>query len=158
MTKPGRKPIASEIRFEKFIAYEPNTGCWLWLGARSGGNNGKNEYGIFDSEYAHRFSYKLYKGNIPEKFQIDHLCKNKLCVNPDHLEAVTHKVNTLRAGSVSAINSRKTHCHKGHIFDEKNTWLEYKNGKKIARHCRKCHAANESVKRLKKKEKAQMGN
>jgi len=81
--------------FDRHWIPEPNSGCWLWFGACN-----ENGYGIItrDKENikAHRFSYERSKGAIPEKWEIDHLCRNKSCVNPDHLEVVTHGENRRR--------------------------------------------------------------
>ena len=110
-------------RFTKFISKDAPNGCWLWMGATNG------RYGVFDSGYAHRRSFELFKGAIGVGLTIDHLCRTPLCVNPDHLEEVTQAENTARA-------HRRELCKRGHAYDEKNTWYE-KNG---CRHCRKCHA------------------
>ena len=114
----------------------PN-GCWLWTGY-----TGSNGYGRFHfqsrRQSAHRFAYELVKGTIPEPLQIDHLCRNPPCVNPDHLEAVTGKVNILRGVAPSALNARKTHCIHGHPFDKANTYI-YPSGRH-RRVCRICRA------------------
>lgn len=87
------------------------------------------------SIFAHRFSYIIHKGEIPPKLVIDHLCRNTLCVNPDHLEAVTHKENLLRGIGPTSINAKKTHCIHGHEYTPQNT--DYKpNG---TRRCKTCH-------------------
>lgn len=84
---------------------------------------------------AHRLSYEAHKGKIPKGLTIDHLCRNTICINPEHLEAVTNKENVLRGISFSAINAKKTHCLKGHPFSGKNL-LILKNSK--GRWCRIC--------------------
>ena len=117
----------------KYIIDE-STGCWIWQGSPCR----KNGYGRFwvngKNVSAHRYSYELAKGKIPDGLSIDHLCRNTMCVNPDHLEAVTTKTNTLRGFSPSAINKSKTHCHLGHEFTEENTRIA-KSGKRHCRHC-----------------------
>jgi hypothetical protein len=106
--------------------------CWLWLGAR-GGHYG-SYYSDGKSVLAHRFAYEALVGPIPDGLQIDHLCRVRLCVNPAHLEPVTQRENILRGTGPTAVNARKTHCPKGHQYDEGNTrW--YKN----KRWCRACH-------------------
>lgn len=116
-------------RFLKFVSPEPNTGCWLWMGGCS-----QNGYGAFKvngrQETAHRIAYSLLRGEIPEGLQLDHLCRVRCCVNPDHLEPVTPKENIRR----SPIHSgAKTHCPQGHAYTAENT------GKHAGeRFCRKC--------------------
>lgn len=111
--------------------------CWPWLGMTRRG------YGRFyvakgALRSAHRISYELLVGPIPEGLELDHLCRNHSCVNPAHLEPVTHRENVLRGEGLAAKCAVKTHCSKGHPYDEANTYIEPK-GKK--RHCRVCVAA-----------------
>jgi hypothetical protein len=140
MSRTGR-PVGSGIipavvRFEKKYIPEPNSGCWIWLGSpRSGG------YGMIftegrESVMAHRFSYELHKGKIPPGLQIDHLCRNRACVNPDHLEPVTCKENIRRGLKGTAM---KTHCVNGHPFDLKNTYI-HSNGDRQCRECGRLYA------------------
>ena len=107
-------------------------GCWQWTAYI-----GTSGYGQFKDEegqtLAHRWAYKYFTGPIPEGWEIDHLCRNRWCVNPQHLEAVTTQENVLRSDSPCAINAKKTHCSQGHPYDSENTY-EHK-GK---RYCRTC--------------------
>lgn len=125
---PPKKTIIE--KFEERILKTDS--CWNWIGTIK-----TQGYGTFcfnyKKYYSHRFSYELYKNKIPEKFEIDHLCRNRKCVNPDHLEAVTSRINNLRSGSPSAINSKKTHCIRGHEFNKENTYFS-----KTGRHCKAC--------------------
>lgn len=92
--------------------------CWEWVGSRS-----QDGYGVVTirdprkvGRYAHRVVYEALVGPIPEGLTIDHLCRNRGCVNPDHLEPVTVRENTLRGVGPTAINARKDRCVRGHLF------------------------------------------
>lgn len=131
--KPYKKRPLIE-RFMRRVSIDKNTGCWLWVGRlKSSGL----PYGFFDINskpiIAHKWAYQNFKGAIPEGLQIDHLCNQPSCVNPDHLKAITGKENNSRSNSISAINVRKTHCLNGHEFNYENTYFR-KNG----RECRVC--------------------
>ena len=108
----------------------PNAeGCMLWTGAVSA-----QGYGRFCRSWAHRLVYEAVVGPVPEGLQLDHLCRNRLCVNPEHLEPVTNRVNTLRGEGPTALNAKKTHCHKGHPFAGANLII-LPDG---SRRCRAC--------------------
>ncbi len=91
---------------------EPNSGCWLWMGSTAQG------YGqVWLSEHkkiflAHRVSYERKNGPIKEGMVIDHLCRTRCCINPDHLEVVSQRENILRGVGATAKNITKTHCSK----------------------------------------------
>lgn len=140
--------------FFKFISPEPNTGCWFWLG-----NHSPNGYAMFASTKgrlagAHRFSYLIHKGEIPAGLEIDHMCNMKGCVNPDHLRAVTSRVNQLRTNSVVAQNARKTHCKHGHEFSVENTVVHSGGG----RECWTCRKAFKRKYYLQRRAKAMLVN
>ena len=127
-----------------FSHVEKTTTCWIWKGCI-----GTTGYGCCDKKYgdyyAHRASYKIAKGNIPYKLQIDHLCKNKKCVNPEHLEAVTQRENIRRGESISTINARRTSCDYGHQFTEQNTFFRPSWNGVWYRSCKKCKADSDSA-------------
>jgi len=103
--------------------------CWVWTAANNG--RGYGQFTLNDKKIlAHRFSYMLYKGKIPEGYHIDHLCKYPPCVNPDYLEAVTQKENMNRIERIE-----KTHCPQGHEYSEENTYVN--NNKKTCKTCRR---------------------
>ena len=106
--------------------------CWIWKAATIKG------YGSFKFEkkrtYAHRTSYQLTKGPIPEGLVINHLCENPLCVRPSHLEAVTQHANLMYSDTPMRRNKLKTHCVNGHEFSDDNTYISPKGYRK----CRQC--------------------
>lgn len=109
------KPLRE--RFEEKYMPEPNSGCWLWTGTMNDHGYGLIYVGMGKEVRAHRFSYELHKGPIPADLELDHLCRVRSCVNPDHLEPVTHAENT-RRGNAGAHNSKRTHCIRNHAFAE----------------------------------------
>lgn len=108
-------------------------GCWLWTAGTDCGG-----YGVFrlngKIRKAHRVSYEMAYGAIPNGLTLDHLCRTRRCVRPEHLEAVSLKTNILRGAAPSAINARKTECNRGHVFNEANTYAFRSN-----RQCRLCY-------------------
>jgi HNH endonuclease len=113
-------PVA---RFEERIAEDKN-GCWIWQSKI--GTNGRAIFKVNARTISvHRWAYEHYRGPIPDGLVLDHLCKTPLCVNPDHLEAVTVLENNRRA---------RTHCFRGHLFGDETTVLK-KDGKRICRIC-----------------------
>ena len=134
----GRYP---PLRERLLARYETNAeGCWIWQGVRVGGYGqiGKENNG--GMVYAHRAAYELIVGPIPDGLTLDHLCRNRACINPDHLEPVTMKENVLRGMSPTAINARKTHCNNGHPLDGDNLSLR-KDGGRICLACRRVSGA-----------------
>ncbi len=114
-------------RFWEKIEPVPFSGCWIWVASLDGKGYGKiNIGGVITA--AHRFSYTHYIGIIPDGLELDHKCRVRSCVNPDHLEPVTHLEN-VRRGQVA----NRTHCPKGHAYDAENTYV-YK-GKRQCRIC-----------------------
>lgn len=114
------------------------TDCWLWTG-----HTDRDGYGIFYRRghvRAHRFAYESEVGVIPAGLEPDHLCGVRKCVRPEHLELVSHRENVLRGRSFAAINSRKTHCPRGHEFTAANTYV-YPSGGRQCRTCRAEYAA-----------------
>lgn len=107
--------------------------CWLWANVSSS-TYAKFWLGDKRTVYAHRWAYEFCVGAIPEELTLDHLCRTPRCVRPDHLEAVSQQINTLRGISIVAKNAAKTHCVRGHPFTDSNTYRCDKG-----RHCRRCH-------------------
>lgn len=131
----------AEKRFFKKVEKHPN-GCWLWRGGTSRG------YGTFwngtTTSKVHRWSYEFHKGKVPKGLELDHLCKTKNCVNPDHLEPVSHLVNMQRADcSIAGEHFKisqmaKTHCPKGHAYFGDNLILKIGVNGGQRRICRAC--------------------
>ena len=126
---------------EKFWrSIQRSESCWLWAGTKTGAGYAvlatTRQYGML---YAHRWAFETFKGEIPEGCEIDHLCRVCSCVNPDHLEAVPHKINVLRGVSPMAANATKTHCPKGHLYDLLNTFWQGPSD----RVCRTCKRERE---------------
>ncbi len=108
----GRIKTPEIDRFNSFIKLDKKSDCWLWQGSLD-----KNGYGVFSSTVparAHRWSYKYYKGKLIKGLTIDHLCRVRNCVNPNHLEQVTVLENILRGKEAN----RKDHCRHGHPYKE----------------------------------------
>lgn len=128
-----RKPDNTITVLEsKWIAQDHGylTPCWIWQR-----NTDQAGYGRHGSKRAHRMVYESRIGPIPEGLTLDHLCRVHACVNPDHLEPVTRAVNVMRGEGHAAVNARKTHCVRGHKFDERNTFIRPEGW----RACRACH-------------------
>jgi hypothetical protein len=103
-----------------------SVGCWIWIRAKPGG------YG------PHRTIYEKLVGEIPKGLELDHLCRVKACVNPDHLDPVTHRENVRRSPiSLAALNMRKTHCPYGHGYTT-TTNIAGRNEGRVQRVCRTC--------------------
>ena len=124
-------------RFAEKVALPNDDGCMLWLGALDmPGGYGRFRVGT-KTDMAHRVSYVLHVGPIPEGLPLDHLCRVRRCVAPDHLEAVSMQVNTLRGATITAANAAKTHCPAGHSYSPENTRIT-RDGR---RRCRTCDRA-----------------
>lgn len=125
--------------------------CWTWVGGRQPDKPKKRHgYGIMSwhnkSEYIHRFMYSWLVTPIPPYTtgaSIDHLCRNRFCCNPIHLELVPIQINIARGFNITAINARKTHCPQGHSLSGSNLYLTPTNG----RCCRICARTQKQVRR-----------
>lgn len=115
---------------------DETTGCWIWLLSKTRDGYGQS----WDSELrivrcAHIINYEKEHGPVPNGLELNHTCKNRCCVNPAHLEAVTHKYNVLVGDGFSAKNSKQTHCKRGHEFTKENTHIRNDG----ARQCKICN-------------------
>ena len=120
--KPVIERFLSKISVSQTNFYE-ETPCWEWTSCRDRGGYGKFRI-LGKTVYSHRFIYQYYYGAIEEGMVIHHICYNPLCNNISHLGERTHKENTLDKDSscLAAICARKTHCPKGHEYNEENTY------------------------------------
>lgn len=147
--KPPNVSNPPEQNFAKHYKILFN-GCWQWTGYIE-----KNGYTRFQIHYprrngkrtkpkripAHRFSYELKYGKIPEGKHIHHICHNPSCVNPDHLKVISKAKHALLDNTITAINARKTHCKRGHEFTPENAYM-IPSGGRACRACRKIYAQN----------------
>lgn len=136
----GIRKFITPADLERFTERVPFSGCWLWTGGLASGYGRINGRMLNGGQkicwQAHRISYVFRKGAIPDGLDLDHLCRVRSCINPDHLEPVTRRVNILRG-----LLGTRTHCPQGHEKTAENTlWKTGPQGYK-KRLCRKCGAA-----------------
>lgn len=145
-----RKTTPIEDRFWVRVREDAN-GCWIWTGHRLPNGYGRISKSLGDREMVeipvHRFAYEYVVGKIPEGLELDHLCRNPPCVNPAHLEPVTHRENLLRGNGWSGRNARKSACKHGHEFTPENT---YRGGERRGRQCMTCRRLVAQRKRAKR--------
>lgn len=140
------QPTLTPAELERFWSKVKKTStCWLWTGGTRKG------YGAFQASnggrrvtvQAHRIAYSEIAGDIPAGLVLDHVCRVRACVNPDHLRPVSDRVNILAGIAPAAINARKTHCKRGHsLVDESNV---YRRGR--MRVCKACRRASDKARR-----------
>lgn len=146
----GRGQSLSDLRarIEAAIAKpDGEAGCWVWLQSLNRHGYGQISWKSKNT-HVHRAYLMALGREMPEGLHVDHLCRNRACVNPDHLELVTCRENLLRGMGVVGVNSRKTHCKNGHEFTPENTYMRHG----VWRNCREC--ARESLKRSRARGKA----
>lgn len=120
-------------------SFEITDGCWPWVGHIT--DEGYGDVKRLDRAYrAHRLVYELVRGPIDIGMVPDHLCRNRACVRPSHIEPVTRGTNTLRGVGPTAQHARATHCVNGHPFDDANTYV-WQAPRGTARACRTCNRA-----------------
>lgn len=133
---PNRQNTIVDV-LERLVICEPAklpTGCWEWSGSRMSAGYGTVSIAM-RQHCVHRLVFEHFRGAIPADRNLDHLCRNRICANPDHLEPVTPRENLLRGEGVSGVNARKTHCPVGHPLAGEN--LRREAGRRLCRICKR---------------------
>lgn len=135
-----------QLRIEARSTVNMSTDCWEWSGTLRGG-----KYGTISIDnravMAHRASYAAFVAPVPAHLEVDHLCRNTICVNPEHLQPVTPGENRKRQGEAV------THCPKGHEYTESNTLLNPRKGLPPTRRCRTCTNEKNRLARIRRMSK-----
>lgn len=138
---------ATQARIMSRVSVEDRgyrTPCWV-------SNRTSNEAGYTRMRYlgamrsTHRVAYAVFVGQIPEGLELDHLCRVRACCRPDHLEPVTHRVNTLRGDTITAHHAAKTHCPQGHAYTPDNLYVW--QGDPSKRTCLTCRRARDAARK-----------
>lgn len=138
MPRTGRPPRPLGERFWEKVDVRGFDECWEWTSYIVKAT-GYGRFAVAGKQVgAHVMAYELVAGDVPDGLVLDHLCRNRSCVNPNHLEPVSLGENVLRGEAPPAKNARKTHCKRDHVFDEQNTYVH-----KGQRNCRACHNARQ---------------
>lgn len=143
----------AEARFWAKVNRNAPNGCWEWTAAQDGHGYGQLQLRAVSKTpiKAYRLAYEMFVEIVPEGMTIDHLCRNTLCVNPEHMQAVTMRTNILRSDGVSARHARKTECINGHPFTPENTYCP---PGRVHRMCRACIKARKQSPAYKAREAA----
>lgn len=125
-----------ETRLFFYLVPEPNTGCWLWLGTIDFGGYSQIKFNG-RSVSAHRVMYELVNGELPSEVHLDHLCRTRSCVNPEHLDEVSLVENVARGTSDAAVVIRTGYCKRGHEFVGRNVRVRALTGERQCAECRR---------------------
>lgn len=158
--RPNRKPLTPISRISRWFStgriVEAEDGCWLWTGCTNwggygqaamsdkviGGDGSKTHHVV-----VHRFVFEYRHGAIPEGLDLDHLCRVRNCVNPDHLEPVTRSENLRRAVGIGSQWSSRTECSAGHEYTPESTAISSTDGSRVCRACRREYSRRYAAKR-----------
>lgn len=140
----GRYPTPVLERLRAAYVEDEETGCWVWQLSTNGRGYGRlwigsRVDGTRRHVNAHRFAYELMVGPVPDGLHLDHLCRNRSCINPDHLEPVTQRENVLRGDAPAAHQARQVECKAGHPLSGDNLYVN--KGKRYCRECNKRRSA-----------------
>jgi hypothetical protein len=133
--RTGRPPTPAIDRFTVKIQKLPN-GCWKWIAHLDTDGYGRFYWNGNRNGFAHQFSYEYFNGPLDKALTVDHMCRNRWCVNPAHLRQITNLENVMIGVGVGAKNARKTVCPLGHTYSTENTYYD-KLGYRGCKICRK---------------------
>lgn len=126
--------ILNAINLLEYVEKD-SKGCWNWLGFVDKNGYGRGRFNGVKTRYSHRAAYHLYVGQLEGGLTIDHLCKNRRCINPRHLEQITLRENVYRGNPIWKQKKQWTHCKYGHAFTDDNTYVRPSDGRRRCRHC-----------------------
>lgn len=155
MSFQGNIPLTPEqiiCRLEERVYKDPNSGCWIYLGQINAKGYPLCSFVNFKTKTAYRLVYELCKGKIPAGLEIDHVCRVRSCINPNHLDAVTHAENMRRSIGYNIGHHVLTVCRKGHPYTPENEIIRrhWKTGA-IYHNCRICTNEAQRKNALKRK-------
>jgi hypothetical protein len=147
---PPRTPEHMERTFWERVSPEPNSGCWLWIGKVDRYGYGMLPAGERREILAHRYAVTSHGRPLPRGLVVDHLCRVRCCVNPQHLDVVSPAENVLRGNGFSAVNKAKSHCKCGRAYDR----VHFEEGGNSRRSCRACVCAASARYKAKARERS----